>query len=93
MKIKISALFVIAALLLLLTPSVSQAQYQTQNNNYGTSGGNINDISRRYCCSGTLGSLVRGANGALYILSNNHVLARTDQAVTGEDNIAAWIGR
>jgi len=85
MKTKISALFAIVALVLVLTLSVSQAQYQTQNNNYGVSGGNINDISRRFCCSGTLGSLVRGANGTLYILSNNHVLARTDQAVVGED--------
>jgi hypothetical protein len=44
----------------------------------GTSGGNINDISRLYCCSGTLGALVQGTDGTKYILSNNHVLARTN---------------
>jgi hypothetical protein len=43
----------------------------------GTSGGNVNDISGNSCCSGTLGSLVtRG--GTQYILSNNHVLAKSD---------------
>lgn len=50
----------------------------------GTSGGNVNDITRRFCCSGTLGSLVsRGSTQ--YILSNNHILARADQAAPGED--------
>jgi hypothetical protein len=61
------------------------ANHQVLNNNYGVSGGNINDISRRFCCSGTLGSLVKDTNNALYILSNNHVLARADQAAAGED--------
>src|SRR5712692_8877925 len=47
----------------------------------GISGGNRNDSSTSgstiTCCGGTLGSLVtRG--GTQYILSNNHVLARTD---------------
>ncbi len=44
----------------------------------GTSGGNINDISTVWCCSGTLGSLVQDSAGNQYILSNNHVLARTN---------------
>ena len=51
----------------------------------GTSGGNANDSSTNTathtitCCGGTLGALVvRG--GTQYILSNNHVLARTDLA-------------
>jgi hypothetical protein len=49
----------------------------------GTSGGNAKDHSATFCCSGTLGALVtRG--GADFILSNNHVLARTDLAVAGE---------
>ncbi|GAC1435200.1 MAG: hypothetical protein NVS1B11_19810 [Terriglobales bacterium] len=53
----------------------------------GTSGGNANDFNVQgntiTCCSGTLGSLVvRG--GSQFILSNNHVLARSDQAVAGE---------
>jgi hypothetical protein len=49
----------------------------------GTSGGNIDDKSGRFCCGGTLGSLLN-RNGSFYILSNNHVLARSDQAALGE---------
>lgn len=49
----------------------------------GTSGGNADDKSGQFCCSGTLGSLVV-RNGINYILSNNHVLARSDQAAAGE---------
>ncbi len=45
----------------------------------GTSGGNLNDESSLYCCSGTLGALVHDRKGRLYILSNNHVLARTNR--------------
>lgn len=44
----------------------------------GTSGGNITDITNAFCCSGTLGSLVQ-RGGTNYILSNNHILARTSQ--------------
>jgi hypothetical protein len=56
----------------------------------GTSGGNQKDQQTSggtiTCCSGTLGSLVtRG--GTQYLLSNNHVLARSDQALAGEDII------
>jgi hypothetical protein len=58
--------------------------HQISSPEYGTSGGNINDISRLFCCSGTLGSLVSDGQ-FLYILSNNHVLARSDQAAAGED--------
>jgi hypothetical protein len=53
----------------------------------GTSGGNANDSSTQgnlvYCCGGTLGSLVQ-RNGSYYILSNNHVLARSDSASIGD---------
>src|SRR5713226_7673439 len=52
----------------------------------GTSGGNVNNITRRFCCSGTLGSLVT-KSGVDYILSNNHILADTDTATVG-DNIS-----
>ena len=55
----------------------------------GTSGGNANDSSTNTtthtitCCGATLGSLVtRG--GAQYILSNTHVLARSDIAQIGD---------
>ena len=84
MKIKISSVLSLLTVGFVCTPVVTQAQYQTRNTHFGVSGGNINDISRRFCCSGTLGSLV--TNGTTqYILSNNHVLARTDQAAAGED--------
>jgi hypothetical protein len=55
----------------------------------GTSGGNGNDsivdtqAHTITCCGGTLGSLVtRG--GTQYILSNNHVLAKSDTAAIGD---------
>jgi hypothetical protein len=84
MKLKISSLLSILTALFVCMPSVTQAQYQTRNMHFGVSGGNVNDITRSFCCSGTLGSLV-SAGGSQYILSNNHVLARQDQATTGED--------
>jgi hypothetical protein len=49
----------------------------------GTSGGNVNDVSGQFCCSGTLGSLVT-LNGTQYILSNNHVLAKSDSGIPGD---------
>jgi hypothetical protein len=49
----------------------------------GTSGGNANDTAAEYCCGGTLGALISIA-GTDYILGNNHVLARSDQAALGE---------
>jgi hypothetical protein len=52
----------------------------------GTSGGNINDISKGFCYGGTLGALVE-KDGAQYILSNNHVLARTNAAKLEESII------
>jgi hypothetical protein len=53
----------------------------------GTSGGNINDSSKAFCYGGTLGALVEDLGRNQYILSNNHVLARTNAAETGEDII------
>ena len=56
----------------------------------GTSGGNALDTSTAsgttFCCSGTIGALV-SRGGKLYILSNNHVLARSDLAAIGENII------
>jgi len=49
------------------------------NNDYDLSGNRIAD-----CCSGTLGALVEDSGNRLYLLSNNHVLARSDQASVGE---------
>jgi Peptidase family S64 len=77
----------VAVCAMLVAPSLyadGGANHQGPNTNFGVSGGNIKDASRAFCCSGTLGSLVQaGVNN--YILSNNHILARSDQAVAGED--------
>ena len=55
----------------------------------GSSGGNNTDYDARGnqivdCCAGTLGSLIQNSSGTQYILSANHVLARSDQASVGE---------
>src|SRR5829696_5047175 len=60
------------------------ANHQKRNQHFGVSGGNVNDSSKAFCCSGTLGALITDGS-TQYILSNNHVLARGDQAVAGED--------
>ena len=70
--------------------SNSNQQAQSIPVKLGSSGGNANDSSTQgkliYCCGGTLGSLVE-RNGTLYILSNNHVLARSDSATAGDSII------
>ena len=82
-------LALVATLLLfssLLTSGLADggANHQIRNQHFGVSGGNVNDASARFCCSGTLGSLITDGT-TKYILSNNHVLARGDKAVAGED--------
>jgi hypothetical protein len=52
---------------------------------FGSSGGNVNSIGSRYCCSGTLGALVADSQNRLYVLSNNHVLGLSGAAQTGDD--------
>ena len=59
----------------------------------GTSGGNTTDQTTTtdpttgkrevFCCSGTLGSLVSRGNN-FYVLSNNHVLDKSDQGTPGQ---------
>ncbi len=89
-KIRTLLLFSSVMLLLvggsLLTSGLadSGANHKTRNMHFGVSGGNVNDTTRAFCCSGTLGSLVTDGT-TTYILSNNHVLARGDQATAGED--------
>jgi hypothetical protein len=62
----------------------------------GTSGGNASDVQLMNgtiggCCSGTLGSLLsRGGN--LYILSNNHVLDKSDQGSIGDAIVQPGLG-
>ncbi len=55
----------------------------------GSSGGNNHDFDARGntvadCCSGTLGGLIQDNSGRQYLLSNNHVLARSDHATVGD---------
>ncbi|AXC11125.1 hypothetical protein ACPOL_1783 [Acidisarcina polymorpha] len=67
---------------------------QTSLVQLGSSGGNNNDADASQdrsggsfindCCGGTLGALVRDQTGSQYILSNNHVLAESDQANQGD---------
>jgi len=59
---------------------------QSRPTQLGTSGGNINDRKAVFCCAGTLGGLV-SKGGVQYILSNNHVLARTNEGSAGDDII------
>src|SRR5437667_10897442 len=66
-------------LLMAAIPNQGRTQF------FGSSGGNVNDISKSFCCSGTLGSLVKDSSGLQYILSNKHVLADTDQAAPGQN--------
>jgi hypothetical protein len=49
------------------------------NGDYDTSGNKIAD-----CCGGTLGALLQDAGNRQYLLSNNHVLARSDHANLGD---------
>ncbi|HYV13973.1 MAG TPA: hypothetical protein VE980_23910 [Pyrinomonadaceae bacterium] len=89
-RLKTLMVFALVATLLLfsslLTPGLADggANHQVRNQHFGVSGGNVNDITTRFCCSGTLGSLITDGT-TKYILSNNHVLARADKAVAGED--------
>jgi hypothetical protein len=69
-------------------PATHQAQIATPVS-LGSSGGNNNDYDSSGntivdCCSGTLGSLLEGSDKRQYLLSNNHVLARSDQATVGD---------
>jgi len=60
------------------------ANHRGRNMRFGVSGGNVNDITRRFCCSGTLGALVKDAAGVSYVLSNNHVLGLSGKANPGD---------
>jgi hypothetical protein len=73
----IGPLLVVAAVALGAASTNLWQQEQTPPILLGTSGGNADDISDAFCCSGTLGSLVTDGTNE-YILSNNHVLANTD---------------
>ena len=70
------------------SPATHQAQSSTPVP-LGSSGGNNNDYDTKGdqivdCCSGTLGSLVQDNANRQYLLSSNHVLARSDHASVGD---------
>jgi hypothetical protein len=91
MRLGIRLLIIVAFTLLLSSPKLidkGSAQggdpHRVRNTHFGVSGGNVNDITKRFCCSGTLGALVTdGANS--YVLSNNHVLGLSGKAGGGDD--------
>ncbi len=89
---RISALGTLLGVTLILASTLSadngpaHQTFQTRPIQLGTSGGNIKDRSMAFCCSGTLGAVVT-KGGVQYILSNNHVLARTNKASVGDDII------
>jgi len=62
-----------------LAASVQLGSSGGNNADYDTQGSQIVD-----CCSGTLGALIEDLSKRQYILSNNHVLARSDQASVGD---------
>ena len=81
----ISLLMVVSFLPLQSPLADGGANHQVRNMHFGVSGGNVNDISRRFCCSGTLGSLVQDASGTQFILSANHILGLSGSATVGDD--------
>lgn len=84
---KIALMLLILILLSIQSAEADGNLWQYRPIQLGASGGNINDSSRLYCCGGTIGSLVQDATGNRYILSNNHVLARTNKGLIDEDII------
>jgi hypothetical protein len=67
-------------------PGVPHTGAQAMPIQLGTSGGWGSDLANRYCCGGTLGSLV-DVNGVQYILSNYHVM-EADTVLGGNSTIA-----
>jgi Peptidase family S64 len=91
MRLGIRLLIVVGFALLLSSPKLINkgsadggADHRGRNLNFGVSGGNVNDASKRFCCSGTLGALVTDGTNS-YILSNNHVLGLSGGANAGDD--------
>ena len=91
MRLSIRLLIIVAFALLLSSPRIISkgsadggANHRGRNTHFGVSGGNVNDITKRFCCSGTLGALVTDGTTS-YILSNNHVLGLSGKANVGDD--------
>src|SRR5215813_13717610 len=91
MRLGIRLLIIVTFTLLLSSPRIISkgsadggANHQGRNLHFGVSGGNVNDITKRFCCSGTLGALVTDGT-TNYVLSNNHVLGLSGKARAGDD--------
>jgi Peptidase family S64 len=91
MRLSIRLLIIVAFTLLLSSPRIISkgsadggANHRGRNTHFGVSGGNVNDITKRFCCSGTLGALVTDGTTS-YVLSNNHVLGLSGKASAGDD--------
>jgi hypothetical protein len=91
MRLGIRLLILVAFTLLFSSPKLidkGSAQgggnHQGRNMRFGVSGGNVNDITKRFCCSGTLGALLTDGTTS-YVLSNNHVLGLSGGASAGDD--------
>ncbi|HEY9434593.1 MAG TPA: hypothetical protein VI260_24290 [Blastocatellia bacterium] len=91
MRLGIRLFIIVMFALLLSSPKLINkgsadggANHQGRNSHFGVSGGNVNDITKRFCCSGTLGALVTDGTTS-YILSNNHVLGLSGNASVGQD--------
>src|SRR5262245_42694092 len=90
MRLGIRLLIIVVFTLLLSSPRIINkgsadggANHQGRNTHFGVSGGNTNDITKRFCCSGTLGALVTDGTTS-YVLSNNHVLGLSGQGRAGD---------
>jgi hypothetical protein len=91
MRLGIRLLIIAAFALLLSSPNLinkSSADggpnHRVRNMRFGVSGGNVNDITKRFCCSGTLGAMLTDGT-TNYVLSNNHVLGLSGNANGGDD--------
>jgi len=91
MRLGIRLLILVAFTLLLSSPKFINKSaadggpnHRVRNTHFGVSGGNVNDITKRFCCSGTLGALLTDGTTS-YILSNNHVLGLSGNASVGQD--------
>ncbi|HEY6401513.1 MAG TPA: hypothetical protein VI479_08895, partial [Blastocatellia bacterium] len=91
MRFGIRLLIITVCALLLSSPRLISkgsadggANHQGRNLHFGVSGGNVNDITKRFCCAGTLGALVTDGETS-YVLSNNHVLGLSGNASSGDD--------
>ena len=86
---KLSSVILLNTIRVASNPATHQALQTAAPISLGTSGGNNNDYDTKGnqiqdCCGGTLGSLIQNSSGKQFLLSNNHVLARSDLAAVGD---------